>query len=111
MKKKVKIVSAIFDVQSGLVKCTRFMIMLFLLGSFLAGTIVFSFIGMQTVEVPFNGSGTYNAIMKFGLVDLDEVVVVGYGTQKRRNVTGAVETINPEEVANLPVGNLGAALV
>ncbi len=42
---------------------------------------------------------------------LDEVVVVGYGTQKMKNVTGAVETISPKEIQDLNVGSLGDALV
>lgn len=74
------------------------------------GTLVFSFIGLQTQEIPFSASGTFNIEMKTSSVDLDEVVVVGYGTQKMRNITGAVSTVKPEEIANLPVGNLGAAL-
>ena len=42
---------------------------------------------------------------------LDEVVVVGYGTQKMKNVTGAVETISPKDIEDLSVGSLGDALV
>ncbi|MBQ5577816.1 MAG: SusC/RagA family TonB-linked outer membrane protein, partial [Prevotella sp.] len=42
---------------------------------------------------------------------LDEVVVVGYGTQKMKNVTGAVETITPKDIQDLSVGSLGDALV
>ena len=42
---------------------------------------------------------------------LDEVVVVGYGTQKMKNVTGAVETITPKDIEDLSVGSLGDALV
>ncbi len=42
---------------------------------------------------------------------LEEVVVVGYGTQKMKNVTGAVETISPKEIQDLSVGSLGDALV
>ena len=41
---------------------------------------------------------------------LDEVVVVGYGTQKMKNITGAIETITPDEIKDLSVGNLGDAL-
>ena len=41
---------------------------------------------------------------------LDEVVVVGYGSQKMRNVTGALETISPKEISDLSVSNLGASL-
>ena len=42
---------------------------------------------------------------------LEEVVVVGYGTQKMKNITGAVETISPKEIQDLSVGSLGDALV
>lgn len=42
---------------------------------------------------------------------LDEVVVVGYGTQKMKNITGAVETISPKDIQDLSVGSLGDALV
>ena len=42
---------------------------------------------------------------------LEEVVVVGYGTQKMKNVTGAIETISPKEIQDLSVGSLGDALV
>lgn len=41
---------------------------------------------------------------------LEEVVVVGYGAQKMKNVTGAIETINPKEIQDLSVGSLGDAL-
>ena len=42
---------------------------------------------------------------------LEEVVVVGYGTQKMKNITGAVETITPKDIQDLSVGSLGDALV
>ena len=42
---------------------------------------------------------------------LEEVVVVGYGSQKMKNITGAVETITPKEIQDLSVGSLGDALV
>lgn len=42
---------------------------------------------------------------------LDEVVVVGYGTQKMKNVTGAIETLSPKDISDLSVGSLGDALV
>ena len=43
--------------------------------------------------------------------NLDEIVVVGYGTQKMKNITGAVETISPKDIQDLSVGSLGDALV
>jgi TonB-linked outer membrane protein, SusC/RagA family len=49
-------------------------------------------------------------VLKEDLMKLDEVVVVGYGAQKMKNVTGAIETIAPKEISDLSVSNLGASL-
>ena len=69
--------------------------------------IVISYIGYLTQTVPPGGV--------IRLVEdnqsLEEVVVVGYGTQKMKNVTGAVETISPKDIQDLSVGSLGDALV
>ncbi|MBQ9355803.1 MAG: TonB-dependent receptor [Prevotella sp.] len=59
----------------------------------------------QTVQV-----GTTVRMME-DRQSLEEVVVVGYGTQKMKNVTGAVETITPKDIEDLSVGSLGDALV
>jgi len=73
-----------------------------------AGTkITVSYIGYlpQTVK-----AGT-NVKLVEDRQSLEEVVVVGYGTQKMKNVTGAIETITPKDIADLSVGSLGDALV
>ena len=58
------------------------------------------------------GSGTSISISLSDLSSqLDEVVVVGYGTKKKSNIVGAVATIKAEEIEDLPVANLGSALV
>ncbi|PLB20940.1 MAG: TonB-linked outer membrane protein, SusC/RagA family [Flavobacteriaceae bacterium FS1-H7996/R] len=75
------------------------------------GTIVFSFIGMKTLEMPVEGKSVINASLKEDTESLDEVVVVGYGTQKREAVTGSIATVNVAEIEDLPVGNLASALV
>ena len=49
-------------------------------------------------------------VLKEDVANLDEVVIVGYGTQKMKNITGAIETITPDEIKDLSVGNLGDAL-
>lgn len=49
-------------------------------------------------------------IMKEDVANLDEVVVVGYGSQKMKNITGAIETLSTEEIKDLSVGSLGDAL-
>ncbi|MEO6706960.1 MAG: SusC/RagA family TonB-linked outer membrane protein, partial [Ginsengibacter sp.] len=61
-------------------------------------TLVFSFVGYVTQEVPLNGSTSLNIVLVSKLTGLDEVVVVGYGTQKKENLTGAVSTINYEKI-------------
>ncbi|MCK7539958.1 MAG: hypothetical protein MZV63_58160 [Marinilabiliales bacterium] len=73
-------------------------------------TLQFSFIGMKSMELPFSSGGNFNVTLQSYSVDLDEIVAVGYGVQKMRNVTGSRVSVNPKEITDLPVGNLGAAL-
>ena len=73
-------------------------------------TLVFSFIGFQTKELAVNGQATIDVLLKESASQLDEVVVVGYGTQKKATLTGAVATINTSEIEDLPVSNLGTAI-
>jgi len=70
----------------------------------------FSYIGMKTVERAVGNSTTINITMLEDASALNEVVVVGYGTQKRSNLTGAVATIDPQSVQDLPVSNLSESL-
>lgn len=59
-----------------------------------AKTLVFSFMGMQTQEVAITGKTTINVSLMEQTLGLDEVVVVGYGTQKKRDITGAITSID-----------------
>lgn len=61
-------------------------------------TLVFSFIGYQTAEVPISGRTGINVTLEEDVSGLDEVVVVGYGTQKKKDLTGAVSSVKVEEV-------------
>ncbi|MDP4208618.1 MAG: SusC/RagA family TonB-linked outer membrane protein [Bacteroidota bacterium] len=72
--------------------------------------LVFSAIGMKKQEIPVGKQAQIDVSMADDATTLDEAVVVGYGSQKRANLTSAVEVISPKDVADLPVGNLGAAL-
>ncbi|MCR8666761.1 TonB-dependent receptor [Aestuariibaculum sp. M13] len=74
-------------------------------------TLVLSFVGMKTSEISVKGTTTVNVTLQEDTASLDEVVVVGYGAQKRENLTGAIATIKPEDVQDLPVSNLAEALV
>ncbi|PRY97340.1 TonB-linked SusC/RagA family outer membrane protein [Marinilabilia salmonicolor] len=75
--------------------------------------LVFSFIGMQSQEIEINGRSEINVTMEEDAVGLEEVVVVGYGAQKRESVVGAISTIDPQglsvsnaSVSTALVGNL-----
>ena len=70
----------------------------------------FSMVSFETAEILVGKDLQVNVILKSITTSLDEVVVVGYGTQKRTNVIGAVSTIKAEQLANKPVTNLGEAL-
>lgn len=72
--------------------------------------ITVSFIGYQTKEFKYNGQTTLNITLEDDTQLLDEVVVVGYGTQKKVNVTGAVGTVSSKELDSRPVNNVGQAL-
>jgi TonB-linked SusC/RagA family outer membrane protein len=74
------------------------------------GILVFSFIGFTTREVPISGLTTVNVQLMPERTSLNEVVVVGYGTQKRVNVIGAVDQINSAAIEGKPAVNLTQAL-
>jgi len=66
-----------------------------------AKTLVFSFVGMETMELELGDQLVYNFQLKSQLISVDEVVVVGYGVQKKREVTGAISQVKGDEIANL----------
>src|SRR5690606_21892013 len=65
--------------------------------------LVFTNIGYQTEEAAVNGRSVVDVIMHTVVSDLDEVVVVGYGQQRKTNVVGSVSQIGSEEIENRPV--------
>lgn len=66
------------------------------------GTLVFSYLGFQTLEVPVNNTSRINAGLILSVQSLNEVVVVGYGTQRKRDLTGAIASIKGAEIERLP---------
>ncbi|MDT0677580.1 SusC/RagA family TonB-linked outer membrane protein [Autumnicola musiva] len=72
--------------------------------------LVFSFIGMKTIEREIGSESNIDVTLEENQEQLSDVVVVGYGEQKREHLTGAVETVDIEEIEDLPVGNLATAL-
>lgn len=72
--------------------------------------LVFSYIGYEAVEQAVGGRSVIDVVMKEDLKQLSEVVVVGYGTQKKVNLTGAVATVSGDEMIKRPVTNPTAML-
>lgn len=72
--------------------------------------LVFSYIGFVSTEVAVGNQKTVNVSLQPDVAALDEVVVVGYGTQKRATVTGAVETISSKAFEDRAITNVGLAL-
>lgn len=62
-------------------------------------TLVFSFIGFETQSIPIGGRNVIDVALAEDMASLDEIVVVGYGTQRKSDLTGAVTTLQGDEVA------------
>lgn len=73
-------------------------------------TLVFSFIGMRKQEVAIAGRTIVNAKLAEDSNELQNIVVVGYGSQKKEKLTGAIATISAADIQELPVSNLSDAL-
>ncbi|WP_373399461.1 TonB-dependent receptor plug domain-containing protein [Algoriphagus halophilus] len=67
--------------------------------------LIFSFIGMQTIELPVGDRRTFNLTMTPDETSLDEVIVVGYGTVKKSDLTGSVGVVGSEELLKAPINN------
>src|SRR5690554_537400 len=75
-----------------------------------SGNLQISYVGMRTQVVPVNGRTTIDIVLATDTELLDEVVVVGYGTQKKVNVTGSVSAIDSKSLESRPVQNVSQAL-
>lgn len=73
-------------------------------------TLVFSYVGYETVERKVAGSATINIVMRENSHQLDELVVVGYGTMRKSDVATSVATVNTDEMKIYPSGNVGDML-
>ena len=75
-----------------------------------ATTLIFSSIGYITEEIPINGRTEINLALRPDIKSLQEVVVVGYGTQSTRDITGSIENIELEKLQDAPVAQVGQML-
>lgn len=74
------------------------------------GILVFSFIGFTTREEPINSRSVIDIVMVSDTEALEEVVVIGYGTQKKSDLTGAVSSIAAGDIQGQPVANINEAV-
>ena len=75
-----------------------------------AAVLVFSFVGYQSQEVTINNRTTINVALSVDIEALDEVVVVGYGTQTKKDLTSAITTLKSEEITKTPASTAMNAL-
>jgi TonB-linked SusC/RagA family outer membrane protein len=75
-----------------------------------AKTLVFSFMGMKTVEIAVKDSDVINAQLEDEKINLEEVVVIGYGAVKKSDLTGSVASIRAEDLKRIPVNSLDQGL-
>ncbi len=71
------------------------------------GTLIFSMIGFKTQEVSYNGN-TANLVVTLtsDSKSLEDVVVIGYGTQKKSDITGAISSVSSKDLSQVPAGNV-----
>ena len=75
-----------------------------------SSVLIFSYIGLKTERVEIGGRQTIDVQMQLSAQDLDEVVVLGYGSQLRKNITSAVSTVDGESFESRPNNQVGALL-
>lgn len=73
-------------------------------------SLIFSFIGYESQTIKIGTSSTYDLSLKVVASKMDEIVVVGYGTQSRRNVTGAIGKLDTKVIETAPRANIGSSL-
>jgi len=71
-----------------------------------AETLVFSFVGMKQQEVKIGNNTTVNVTLETEAIGLDEVIAVGYATQKKANVVGSVATVSGEKIESIPAADV-----
>ncbi len=70
----------------------------------------FSYIGMKTKTVNTSGKTTIDVVLEDEATSLNDVVVIGYGTVKKKDLTGSVSSVSAKQIENIPVSNVSEAL-
>lgn len=74
------------------------------------GTLVFTFMGFRTLEVPVENRTVINVQMEYDAVALGEVIMVAYGTAKRESITGSIASVNTQAIERRPVSSVSGVL-
>ncbi len=75
-----------------------------------ANTLIITYVGYASKEMPITGNTVSVSLVRSAGASLDEVVVVGYGTQRKSNVTGAISSVKAKDLENVPNGRIEQAL-
>ncbi|WP_163708742.1 TonB-dependent receptor [Mangrovibacterium lignilyticum] len=75
-----------------------------------ATVLIFSFVGMETMEVPIEGQTDFNISMVESSIGLEEVVAIGYGVQKKESLTGAISGISSDDLERVHATTVSSAL-
>jgi TonB-linked SusC/RagA family outer membrane protein len=75
-----------------------------------ANTLVFTYVGMKKIETQIDGRTIVDVVMSPDLQLMDEIVVVGYGVQNRRDVSGSISTVKGDAIKTIPVQSFDQAL-
>jgi TonB-dependent starch-binding outer membrane protein SusC len=75
-----------------------------------AASLMFSFVGYRTIEVPIAGKTVLDVALEQDVFNVEEVVVTAYGTTQKRDVSGSIATVKPEDIKNVPVQSFDQAL-
>ncbi len=73
-------------------------------------SLVFSFIGMETIEIPINGQQVIDINLREEVSVLDELIVIGYGSVRKRDVTTSISTVSTKELDQKPITNVAQAI-
>ncbi len=74
------------------------------------GTLVFSYIGYKSKNIPIRNQQIINVVLEPDVLGLDEFVVVGYGTQRKSDITGSIASVDVAKIRDVPAANISRAL-
>ncbi len=73
-------------------------------------SLIFRYLGYETTTIALDGRSQLKVVLSPQNLSLDEVVLIGYGTQRKKDVTGAISSIETEALEAVPVPNIGEAI-